>query len=164
MPTLTSMSSAQEVAVPSENVISTSPIGGRPLLGLYEPEPLPTIVSEQVQPQPSLVVTGNVVTYAPPKPVSVIGGAQSAIVEPEIINVAVQPKPTSNSGAANNTTPTNQVPPKQNTSELTDSVNTKTNVAPQTLKPKTTKKPITNYLLIGGVVVATLVVYKILKK
>jgi hypothetical protein len=159
-------------SMPLENPTNTNTVGGiygsetyvqpapsRPVLGLYEAQ-LPSI-SEEIAPPPSLVVSGNIVTIAPPKEPSVIGSAQPTTITPEIINV-IPPKPT-----ASNLTTGSATTPIKSESGLVDTV--KTTVSPtqaqgDVANQKNKKKATTNYLLIGGVVVGAYLVYKLLKK
>jgi hypothetical protein len=140
----------------SETYVQPAP--ARPVLGLYEAQ-IPSI-KEEVAPPPSLVVSGNIVTIAPPKEPSVIGGAQPTTTVPEIINV-IPPKPTANNLSQGSTTT-----PIKTESGLVDSGNTPNSPSQAqqaSAKPKN-KKATTNYLLIGGVLVGAFLVYKLLKK
>jgi hypothetical protein len=159
-------------SMPLENPTNTNTVGGiygsetyvqpapsRVILGLTKPQS-PSI-SEEIQPIASQVVSGNIVTIAPPKEPSVIGGAQPTTTIPEIINV-IPPKPT-----GNNLTTGSATTPVKSESSLVDTV--KTTVSPtqaqgNVANQKNKKKATTNYLLIGGAVVGVYLVYKLLKK
>jgi len=141
----------------SETYVQPAP--ARPVLGLYEAQ-IPSI-KEEVAPPPSLVVSGNIVTIAPPKEPSVIGSAQPTTTVPEIINV-IPPKPTANNLSQGSTTT-----PIKTESGLFYSVKTPTSplqAQQASANQKNKKKATTNYLLIGGVVVGAYLVYKLLKK